>query len=114
MSYGLLVYDFSGNLNFSLKGQTPRFHSSGVFTVPGGGNGVIGARVVYTVNISVPEITDPSLWWVVDIPMTSPAYEYSYNEIFRVTITAGNIEIIVRINDTRFNMPFKYVLMVMR
>lgn len=112
--YGLQVFDAAGRLDFSLTGRTPRFHSSGTFVVPRLGNGVAGNRLVYTITIPVAEITNPAEWWVVDIISTSATYSYFYNEIFSATINVGNIVLVIRINDTTYNMPFKYVLMKLK
>lgn len=108
--FGLLVYDAAGQLNFSIKGRTPRYHSSGTIVVPRAGNATISGAIVYIVTIPVPDITNPAEWWILDVPSSGSAYAYLFNDLHSFNISVGSIQIIIGLKQTTYDIPFRYVL----
>lgn len=86
MSFGFKTFKANGDLEWSFTGLSPRIHSSGLIFAPG--------QFAYNYTISIPEITDPSEWYIIDIPYFNVSLQ-DYAYIKAVSISVGQISITI-------------------
>jgi hypothetical protein len=79
MSYGFKTFKANGEIEWSFTGLSPRLHSKGLFTVP-------AANGLHLFTVSVPEITDPSEWAVVEVNVFQNYTNYTYFYSFSISI----------------------------
>ena len=83
MSYGLKVWDASGNLTLDTTDRLTRFVTS---ITPG------SISVSTTVSYSVPGIVDDGTWFLVVTPSWRPSNSVYYSDI-HLTITSGFVNV---------------------